>query len=134
MFTLDPRLENGSLLLADLPLCRLFFSNNACWPWLILVPRRGGMVEPTDIPFADKPQLYAEIEAVSLALKKITGCQKVNIAAIGNIVRQLHIHIVARNEGDADWPGPIWGSGHQSAYEGSNQQELAEKLKEELGV
>jgi diadenosine tetraphosphate (Ap4A) HIT family hydrolase len=93
----------------DLGLSRVVAINDADFPWLILVPRRTGVTEIADLGADDAVQLTAEIAQVSRALKHVTGCDKLNIAAIGNIVPQLHIHIVARRKDDPLWPKPIWG-------------------------
>jgi diadenosine tetraphosphate (Ap4A) HIT family hydrolase len=86
------------------------------WPWLILVPRRADVSEVFDLSADDQQQLWAEQVQVANALKKCTNATKINIAAIGNVVRQLHVHVVARFEGDANWPAPIWGYGTAEAY------------------
>jgi diadenosine tetraphosphate (Ap4A) HIT family hydrolase len=93
----------------DLGLSRVVAINDADFPWLILVPRRTGVTEIADLGADDAVQLTAEIAQVSRALKHVTGCDKLNIAAIGNIVPQLHVHIVARRKDDPLWPKPIWG-------------------------
>lgn len=116
-FVLHERLAADTWRVADLPLCRVLLMNNACWPWLILVPRRAGAVEMHRLHPADQQTLMAEIARVSTLMEERFYPDKLNVAAIGNIVPQLHIHIVARTRDDPAWPGPVWGSGHAQAYD-----------------
>ncbi len=109
-FVLDQRLADDSIAVAALPLCDLLLGRDARFPWLILVPRRPDMAEIIDLEAADRTLLLDEIVAVSEALKAVTGCDKLNVAALGNQVRQLHVHVVARFTTDAAWPGPVWGT------------------------
>ena len=115
-FQLDERLEADSSLLATFELCELRLMQDSRWPWLILVPRRAGVAEIFDLDPYDQNMLTMEVNVVGAALKKATGAEKINIAAIGNIVRQLHVHVIARSPGDANWPGPVWGHGTREAY------------------
>ena len=108
-WSLHPQLENDTTQVGDIALSRMLSINDADYPWLILVPRRAGVTEIADLGVEDAGQLTAEIAQVSRVLKDITRCDKLNIAAIGNIVPQLHIHIVARRKDDPLWPKPIWG-------------------------
>jgi len=108
-FVLDPRLAADTVSLGDLPLCRVLLMNDRTYPWLILVPRRAGLAEIIDLQAAGRAVLTEEIAAASAALRAATGCHKLNVAALGNMVRQLHVHVIARFEGDAAWPGPVWG-------------------------
>jgi diadenosine tetraphosphate (Ap4A) HIT family hydrolase len=113
---LDPQLERDTAAVGDLPLSRVLVSRDASYPWLILVPRRPAVVELIDLTDADQAQVMREIAQVGRVLKAVTACDKLNIAAIGNVVAQLHIHVVARRRGDAAWPKPIWGAGPAHAY------------------
>jgi diadenosine tetraphosphate (Ap4A) HIT family hydrolase len=88
----------------------VLLTNDANYPWLILVPRRAGSVELIDLAEQDRQQLMAEIAQASAALKALTECEKLNVAAIGNIVPQLHVHVVARRHSDPAWPKPVWGA------------------------
>ncbi|WP_279481071.1 HIT family protein [Aureimonas sp. SK2] len=108
-FSLDPRLEADTRFLADLPLCRLLMMRDARWPWLILVPRRAGIVELFDLDPADRRTLIEEANMVSQALALATAPEKINLGALGNMVRQFHLHVIARSEGDPNWPKPVWG-------------------------
>lgn len=116
-FTLDARLAADSVPVIDLPLCSVRLMNDARFAWLLLVPRRAGMSELHDLDEADQEQLWREIRSATQALRAVAPCDKLNIGALGNIVRQLHVHVVARVVGDAAWPGPVWGSGVASPCE-----------------
>ncbi|TWB15046.1 diadenosine tetraphosphate (Ap4A) HIT family hydrolase [Nitrospirillum amazonense] len=133
-FTLHPRLTADTVAVGDLPLCRALLSRNACWPWLILVPRRVGAVEIHRLTTADQVQLMAEITQASQVMEAAFAPDKLNVAAIGNMVPQLHVHVVARKREDAAWPGPIWGSGHERAYAAGEAEALARRLAVDLGL
>lgn len=115
-FELDPRLERDSQPLMWLGLCELRLMDDRRWPWLLLIPQRPGITEIHDLTPLDQAMLTFETNLVSQALKQETGCDKINVAALGNIVPQLHVHVVARNERDAGWPGPVWGLGDRERY------------------
>lgn len=109
IFELDPRLEQDSIWLADWPLCQIRLNNDKNYPWFILVPRKAGLAELVDLTPEQQQQLWRESNAVSNWLQQLyPGC-KLNIAALGNVVSQLHIHHIARFEHDACWPAPVWG-------------------------
>ena len=108
-WSLHPQLQADTAPVGDLALSRLLAINDADYPWLILVPRRAGVVEIADLG-DEAAALMAEIVTVSRVLEDVTGCDKLNVAAIGNVVPQLHVHIVARRKGDPLWPKPIWGA------------------------
>jgi diadenosine tetraphosphate (Ap4A) HIT family hydrolase len=108
-WSLHPQLVADTVPVCDLPLSRLLAMNDANFPWLILVPRRAGVSEMIDLG-AEQALLMDEISLVSHALKDETRCDKLNVAAIGNVVPQLHVHIVARRKSDAVWPKPVWGA------------------------
>ncbi len=115
-FSLDPVLAADSVAVSNLALSDVRLMNDARFPWLLLVPRRAGAVEIIDLPKADRALLFEEINAASAALRAATHCDKLNVGALGNQVRQLHVHIVARFAGDAAWPGPVWSSGAAAPY------------------
>ncbi len=131
-FVLDPRLDADTTPVAELGLSTLRLARDARFPWLILVPRRGGMVEIIDLEDGDRAILFDEITGVSRALRDVTGCDKLNVAALGNQVRQLHVHVIARFETDPAWPGPIWGRGEAVAYEAAARDRLVARLRESL--
>lgn len=108
-WSLHPQLEADTAPVGELALSRLLAISDADYPWLILVPRRAGTVELADLDPEDAALLMTEIVRVSRALKDVTGCDKLNVGAIGNVVPQLHVHVVARWRRDALWPKPVWG-------------------------
>ncbi|MDK9697197.1 MAG: HIT family protein [Siculibacillus sp.] len=108
-FLLDPRLAADTLTVLDLHLSRLLMMRDGNYPWLILVPRRSGAVEILDLDTADRARLWDEVERVAAALAAETGADKLNVAALGNVVSQLHVHVIARFRDDAAWPAPVWG-------------------------
>jgi diadenosine tetraphosphate (Ap4A) HIT family hydrolase len=110
MFTLHPQLEADCALVGDLSICRVLLNAQfADYTWLILVPRRTGCRDLTDVSPADFQPLMEEVAQLHDALKAYTKADKMNVAAIGNMVPQLHIHVIARHVGDAYWPKPLWG-------------------------
>lgn len=131
-WTLDPRLAADTVPVGDLPLSRLLISNDANYPWLILVPRRAGAVELIDLAANDRAQLMDEIARVSTALKDLTACHKLNVAAIGNMVAQLHIHVIARFRDDGAWPAPVWGKLPAKPYEPPVRDAFLRDLKTAL--
>lgn len=133
-FLLDPRLEADTLFIGRLALCDARLMRDARFAWIVLIPRRAGLLEIFDLAAEERMQAMAEIARVAEALKRETGCLKINIGALGNIVRQLHIHIVARREGDAAWPGPVWGSGASVPYPEGAAEALADRLRYALGL
>jgi diadenosine tetraphosphate (Ap4A) HIT family hydrolase len=114
-WSLHLQLAADTVPVCDLPLSRLLAMNDANFPWLILVPRRAGVSEMIDLG-AEQALLMDEMSLVSHALKDETRCDKLNVAAIGNMVPQLHIHVVARRKDDAAWPKPVWGAVPRRAY------------------
>jgi diadenosine tetraphosphate (Ap4A) HIT family hydrolase len=115
-FLLDPRLAADTLAVATLALCELRLMNDARFAWLVLVPRQAGLVEIADLDETRQQTLWQEVNRATVALRQVTPCDKLNLGALGNIVRQLHVHVVARIEGDAAWPGPVWGNGAAEPY------------------
>jgi diadenosine tetraphosphate (Ap4A) HIT family hydrolase len=113
---IDPRLAADSVAVADLSLSHVRLMNDATYPWLILIPRRQGAVEIVDLTAADRAQLMDEIALASGVLRDMTRCDKLNVAALGNMVPQLHVHVIARFRGDPAWPGPVWGKAPAQPY------------------
>jgi diadenosine tetraphosphate (Ap4A) HIT family hydrolase len=128
MFHLDPELEKDTFFVRDLPLCQVRLMNNALYPWLVLVPRKPDLAELTDLPEAERVALLNEIAFVSQALQKHTNAYKMNIATLGNLVRQLHIHVIARHTSDAAWPRPVWGAPAE-AYGNEQGHDMLEMLR-----
>jgi diadenosine tetraphosphate (Ap4A) HIT family hydrolase len=108
-WTLSAQLKTDTIDIGDLPLSRVLIIKDAHYPWLLLVPRRPDIIEIIDLSEVEQAQLMTEICRVARALKDITKCDKLNIAALGNLVPQLHVHVIARRAGDAAWPRPVWG-------------------------
>ena len=131
-FELDGRIARDSDLIATLDLCQLRIQNDSRWPWLVMVPQRADVTEIFELSEADQALLSAEVNHVAAALKEITCATKINVGALGNIVRQLHVHVIARFEGDANWPGPIWGYGSAEPYDSEKRQALVNTLMEKL--
>ena len=132
MFILDPRLEADSIAVTDLPLSAVRLMRDATYPWLLLVPRRPDLAEIIDLDRADQHRLMDEIAFASEALKALTRCDKLNVAALGNQVRQLHVHVIARFEGDLAWPGPIWGKAPPRPYDPAAEREFVARLRDAL--
>lgn len=131
-FTLDERLARDSDLLIRLGLCELRLMRDSRWPWLVLVPQRGGVSEVFDLTPLDQAMLTFEQNTVAAMLKNVSGATKINVAAIGNVVRQLHVHVIARFEGDPNWPGPVWGYQQAIPYAADDQDALTQKLLKAL--
>ncbi|CAN5468178.1 HIT family protein [soil metagenome] len=108
-WSLNSNLEKDTINIGDLPLSRVLVIKDANYPWLLLVPRRADATDLTDLNEVEQAQLMTEINRVASALKEITKPDKMNIAALGNVVAQLHVHIIARRTSDAAWPRPVWG-------------------------
>ena len=131
-WSLHSQLKNDTIDIGDLPLCRVLVIKDANYPWLLLVPRREGAVEIIDLDEVEQAQLMTETSRVARALKEITKCDKLNIAALGNVVPQLHVHIIGRRANDAAWPRPVWGGGEAVAYEPAARDRLVAALRENL--
>lgn len=132
MFRLDDRLAADTVPIRNLPLCHVLLMDNRAWPWLILVPARDGIREVHRLNAADRARLMEEIAVVSEVMETMFQPDKLNVAALGNIVNQLHVHIVARKVGDPAWPGPVWGSGHGDRYDAEERDGLMARLGDAL--
>ena len=108
-FPLDPKLEADTHFASDWPLCRVLVVNDARYPWLVLVPRRNGVMEVTALSADDRKTLMDEVTRAGSMVQAMPGVAKLNIGALGNLVPQLHVHVVGRHPGDPAWPGPVWG-------------------------
>ena len=133
-FVLDARLAADTVTVGDLPLCRVLLMRDRRYAWLVLVPRREGMVEVADLDDDERTALWREVDRAAAALRAAAPCDKMNIGALGNIVRQLHVHVVARVEGDAAWPGPVWGHGPAEPYREGEAERMATMLGRSLGL
>ncbi len=134
MFTLHPQLEADTIVVGDLPVCRVLLNKQfSQFPWLILVPKRTALRDLSDLPELDYWPVMDEVRMTELALKSLTGADKMNVAAIGNMVPQLHIHVIARFKTDAVWPKPVWGNAEPAPYAGT-MPEILEKLRQALDL
>lgn len=131
-FTLHERLAADTVRIGSLPLSELLLMNDARFPWCILVPRRDGMRDVIDLEPADIEQLHRESLALQRALREIFAPDKLNVAAIGNVVPQLHIHHIARFRSDSEWPAPAWGRGSAQPYDNVTRAERIARLKAAL--
>jgi diadenosine tetraphosphate (Ap4A) HIT family hydrolase len=120
------------VFVADWTLCRVLLMNDARYPWLILVPRRADATEIFDLNPEDREMLIAEIALGSERLKHFSHAEKINVGALGNLVPQLHIHIVARNPDDPAWPGPVWGNGQSKPYTHETLQNFVDEIVKTL--
>lgn len=110
-FVLDPRLAADTAFIADGPLSQVRLMDDTRFPWLVLVPRVNGVSEWLDLDGGQQRLLLAEINQAGQLIRAQPGVEKLNIGALGNIVRQLHVHLIGRHDGDPAWPGPVWGHG-----------------------
>ncbi len=131
-FALDPNLERDTWFICDLTLCSVRLHKNATWPWLVLVPRRTEVYDLIDLSEADQGTLLREVNKVAHVLRKLTTPDKLNIASIGNITRQLHVHVIARCIGDAAWPAPVWGQPFNAEYGARQKEELVKMIYDDL--
>jgi diadenosine tetraphosphate (Ap4A) HIT family hydrolase len=134
IWSLHPQLERDTVAIGDLPLCRALLINDATYPWMLLVPRRPRITEIIELPEREQMQLMGEIAQASAAMKSATGCDKINVAALGNVVPQLHVHVIARSHGDAAWPKPVWGVAPARAYEAAALQARLAELRQRLAI
>lgn len=131
-FELDPRLERDCLVLGSMNISMLLLMNNALVPWLILVPRTSN-TEITELSAEEQASLLEEINILSAFIKNNFEIKKLNIASIGNIVSQLHVHVVGRHPSDFCWPGVVWGVQDKKMYTKKQVNEIILALREQLG-
>jgi len=137
-FACDPRLAADTYVVGETPLSQVLLMNDARYPWLILVPRRCDVTEPFELSEADQAQLWQDSMRLGEAMKAHFAADKLNIAALGNQVAQLHVHHIARFHADDAWPGPVWGIGNAVPYSDAALEalmnELYSLLQEPLGL
>lgn len=133
-FALHPRLEADTLVLGELPLCRVLLCLDGRYPWVILVPRREGVREIHGLSVRDRATLMEEQAAVAAAMQAALSADKMNVAALGNMVPQLHVHVIARFEGDDAWPGAIWGAHPPLSYLGEQRDARVDQLRAAFGA
>ena len=131
-FNLDERLARDTALLTRLGLCQLRLMHDSRWPWILLVPQRDGICEVFDMTPLDQTMLTFETAMTAKALKEVTGCDKINVGALGNQVRQFHQHLIARSKGDPAWPGPVWGHGEARPWDEAAKNDFTARLLDAL--
>ncbi|MAZ04055.1 MAG: diadenosine tetraphosphate hydrolase [Sneathiella sp.] len=132
MFDLHPRLASDTFDVYALPLSRVLLMNDARYPWIILVPARPGLVELHDLTDDDYALLSGEIRNASARMATLFGAHKMNVAALGNMVPQLHIHVIARQPDDAAWPALVWGKGDALPYEAAAAEDRLRQIRDAL--
>ncbi|MDO4236471.1 HIT domain-containing protein [Pseudomonas sp.] len=132
MFALDQRLQQDTLAIGDFPLCRLLLSNDANYPWFILVPRINGINEVFQLDVADQQRLWQETTTLAQLLNEGLCADKMNIGALGNVVSQLHVHVIVRKRDDAAWPAPVWGRHPAVLYSPEQLAAIRSRLRELL--
>ena len=129
MFALDARLEQDTLVIGDFPLSRLLLSNDSTYPWFILVPRRDQISELFELDTGDQQQLWLETTALAELLKDLFDADKMNVATLGNVVSQLHMHVIVRKRDDAAWPAPVWGKHPAKPYSAEQVAAIRARLR-----
>lgn len=127
-FTVDGPIAADSMFLADWSLCHVRLMDDRRYPWLLLLPRRPGLVEWTELDADALALLAVEIKRAAEALRHVMPFDKLNVGALGNIVRQMHVHVIGRRIGDPAWPGAVWGQGQREPYDAAMRSNLAENL------
>jgi len=133
-WSLHPQLVADTVAVGDLALTRVLLAKDANYPWLILVPRLPNLVEIIDLEENAQVQLLGEVATAARVLKAVTECEKLNIAALGNQVPQLHVHVIARRHSDAAWPQPVWGAAAPAVYAEATLRGLLATLRRRLGI
>ena len=129
MFILHERLKADTVDITRLRLCRVLLMNDGSFPWLILVPEKEGLRELHDLPEKERGLLMEEIALASRVIEHLYKPDKINVGALGNLVPQLHIHVIGRSETDRAWPGPVWGSGPAVPYGDDEKERTRERLE-----
>lgn len=133
-WSLHPQLVRDTIELGDLALSRVLIIKDANYPWLLLVPRRPNIVEIIDLDEVEQAQLMVEIARVGRVLKDVTKCDKLNVAALGNAVPQLHVHVIARRKTDKAWPKPVWGAAEPLDHDFTELDRFMDAMKKKLWV
>lgn len=131
-FALAERLAQDTVPIGEFDLSTVLLMNDSRFPWAILVPRRAGLAELYELTRADRALLTEEIAVMAETMQRLTGAQKMNVAALGNQVRQLHVHIIGRHENDAAWPNPVWNTGPGNPYPPGEAEAFAARLAKAL--
>ena len=133
-WSLHPQLAADTVAVGDLSLSRVLVINDATYPWLLLVPRRAHDKEMLDLAADEQLLLMSELARAGGALKSLTRCDKLNIAALGNVVPQLHVHVIARFRRDPAWPRPVWNAVPPQPYDERALQDFVDRLRDALGL
>jgi diadenosine tetraphosphate (Ap4A) HIT family hydrolase len=133
-FRADPAFEAGSVEVADWPLCQVRLQDDARFPWLILIPRRAGLTELDQLQPADLNLLMAEVLRAGDAVRELgrmidRPIEKLNVAALGNVTAQLHVHIIGRRSDDPVWPDPVWGRGAAEPWQPATRETLIDVIR-----
>ena len=131
-FKLNSRLLEESAFITKLNVSQVRLNHDARFPWLILIPEIAELKELHDIPDEKQTIVHKEVNFSSAALQELTSADKMNVAALGNLVSQLHIHVIARKHDDKAWPQPVWSTGEAKPYEKENLAKLVNKLRQSL--
>jgi diadenosine tetraphosphate (Ap4A) HIT family hydrolase len=131
-FHLNSSLAADTVFVAALPLCDVRLMNDSNYPWLVLVPRLADAIEIIDLEPETRHTLIDEVAVAGEALRKICGSDKLNVAALGNQVAQLHVHVIARFRDDEAWPGPVWGASPRKPYTQEERTGLVDRLADAL--
>jgi diadenosine tetraphosphate (Ap4A) HIT family hydrolase len=134
VFVLDQRLLQDTLPVGDFPLCRLLLSNDSQYPWFILVPRKADISEVFQLSDDEQLQLWKETTLLSRTLQQVFKADKMNVATLGNVVSQLHMHVIVRRKGDIAWPAPVWGKHPAVAYTADGALDVIGRLKAALAT
>ena len=129
-FQLHKRLQEDTFGLVGLSLSRVLLMNDASFPWMILVPERAGIREVHELSGEERSVLIEEISVTSEILQRLFAPDKINIGTLGNLVPQLHVHIVARFKTDRSWPGPVWGSGPGRPYSADELSDISSRIRQ----
>lgn len=132
MFELDTKINLDTMLIEQLKLSQLRLMRDSRWPWLLLVPKREGVSEIYELNDSERVDLMREICATSRILQTLCNPDKINVGALGNIVQQLHIHVIARRFNDPGWPGPVWGHGEARQYAETDLAQFAGKVRDKI--
>jgi len=129
---LHPRLQQDTRALGETPLCWIRYMNDRRFPWLILVPRVAGVTEWHELAMQQQQELLALVNRCAENLKRVAAVDKINIGALGNLVPQLHVHVIGRHDGDPCWPGPVWGNGAPQPWPEGESPDWLQPLRESL--
>jgi diadenosine tetraphosphate (Ap4A) HIT family hydrolase len=134
VFKADPAFDAGSVVVCDWPLCQLRLQDDARFPWLILIPRRAGLREIEDLTFAERATLMDEVVRAGEMVRALGRAadrpvQKLNVAALGNVTPQLHVHVIGRRPDDGLWPDPVWGRGAAVPYGANGLQAAVSRIR-----